>query len=941
MKELTTSLQASLPIILLLTGLLIAALLGLTIWPMIISRMKTRYLEKPNRQLKQKTNSLIASELHYQQLIDGVKDYAIYWLDLDGNVASWNSGAERIKGYAAKEIIGQHFSRFYTEDDQQAGMPEKALDIARTKGKFEGDGWHVRKDGSLFWAHVTIPAIYDMGGQITGFAKVTSDITERKEFEEELEETNQLNRAILSSAAYLIVATDITGRVIVFNKQAEIALGYSTVEIEHKQTPAIWHDGAEIVKRATELSQEYGVTIEPGFDVFTYKPDIDGIESSEWTFIRKDGSRFPGNLTATTLKNKNGEITGYLGIVEDITQRKQAEHQIMEEATRLQAVMNTVLDGLITVDHQGIIQSFNPASASIFGYQQEEAIGQNINILMPEPHHSKHDGYLEHYWSTGEKKVIGMAREVTGKRKDGMIFPIEICINEMKLDDTRMFVGTIRDITERKKIEQDLRTSEETFRSAIENASIGMALVEPNGRWLKVNSALCELLGYDKFEMLSNDFQSITHPDDLRQDMEYVRKVLADEIKSYQMEKRYYHKSGRIVWTLLSVSLVRLENGKPNYFISQIQDITERKEMERIKSEFISIVSHELRTPLTSIRGSLGLMVGTMLKELPEKAATLLNIAYQNSERLILLINDILDIDKIASGQMRFDIKEEALAPIIEQAVVTNQPYADKFNVLIKKDPIDPELKINIDSARLLQVLANLLSNAAKFSNPDDTVDVSVEHTGKNIRVQIRDHGAGISEEFRARIFGKFSQADSSVTRTKGGTGLGLHISKQMIEQMHGEIGFDTEVGKGTTFWIEFAIAENLALPDDNSVLHYKEDVSGANAILHIEDDPDLSNVLATALHGKYQIITATTLKKAETLLNARHFNMIILDIGMPDGSGLTLLDKLDPSTKVIILSAQEQTKDVQDKVAATMVKSRISETKIIETILQLLGDQS
>ena len=379
--------------------------------------------------------------------------------------------------------------------------------------------------------------------------------------------------------------------------------------------------------------------------------------------------------------------------------------------------------------------------------------------------------------------------------------------------------GSMVDISRRKRAEERreeaelaLKASEETFRLAIEDASIGMALVSTSGRLLKVNKALCDLLGYKEHELLSNTFQSITHPEDLQEDLQYVRQALAGEIKAYQMEKRYFRKSGRVVWALLSVSIVRHASGEPNYFISQIQDITERKEMERMKSDFVSVVSHELRTPLTSIRGSLGLLAGAMFNDLPEKANRLVDIAYNNSERLILLINDMLDMDKITSGQMRFDVKEEAVAPLIRQAIVSNQPYADKYGVTIAELSVDENAIVNVDPGRFSQVLANLLSNAAKFSAQGDNVEIGTRLSGSTVRILVQDHGIGISEEFRTRIFGKFSQADSSGTRAKGGTGLGLHISRQIVKQMGGEIGFDTEMGKGTTFWVEFPVATSQLL---------------------------------------------------------------------------------------------------------------------------------
>jgi PAS domain S-box-containing protein len=349
-----------------------------------------------------------------------------------------------------------------------------------------------------------------------------------------------------------------------------------------------------------------------------------------------------------------------------------------------------------------------------------------------------------------------------------------------------------------------LKTSEETFRSAMETTSIGMALVKPNGHFLKVNPALCELLGYSEDELLANDIRSVTYQDDHEREQDLLQRALTGELNRFRIEKRYFHKTGRMIWVLASVALVRDAKGNPSYFVGHIQDLTEQREMDRMKSEFISMVSHELRTPLTSIRGALGLILGAMAQGLPEKMRRLLEIAHNNAERLILLINDLLDIDKIASGHMRFDLRDKMIAPITAKAVQANEAYAEKFKARLQLGPIDPRLRIKIDEDRYIQVLSNLLSNAAKFSPAGGTIAVTCELRSERVRISIADEGPGIPLEFRPRIFGKFCQADSSAARRVGGTGLGLHIARQMVEQMHGSIGFDTEIGRGTTFWIEF-----------------------------------------------------------------------------------------------------------------------------------------
>lgn len=370
-----------------------------------------------------------------------------------------------------------------------------------------------------------------------------------------------------------------------------------------------------------------------------------------------------------------------------------------------------------------------------------------------------------------------------------------------------LLAGSLGAALGRQLVLQSLKSSEEIFRTAMETAPIGNALVKPDGTFLTVNTALCELLGYSEQELLASDFQSITHPEDIELDLAFVQRCLSGEIDRYRLEKRYFHKSGRTVWTLLSVALVRHADGQPNYFVAQIQDTTEQREIERVKSEFISVVSHELRTPLTSIRGSVGLVLGAHGAELPESAKRFLEIANSNCERLVRLINDILDIEKIASGNMGFELQPRVIADVVRNAVQATEGYAQRFNVHFAVDAPSSDIRAVVDEERLLQVLANLLSNAAKFSPAHGTVQVSVAASQDRVRICVSDQGPGIPEDFRDRIFGKFSQADSSSTRRAGGTGLGLHISRQIVERMGGRIGFDSMLGRGATFWVEFAQA--------------------------------------------------------------------------------------------------------------------------------------
>ncbi len=233
------------------------------------------------------------------------------------------------------------------------------------------------------------------------------------------------------------------------------------------------------------------------------------------------------------------------------------------------------------------------------------------------------------------------------------------------------------------------------------------------------------------------------------------------------------------------------------------------RRMEALKDEFISIVNHELRTPLTSIHGALGIINTKHGRELPQEARRLLEIAYRNSRRLARLVDNVLDLQKIESGTVAFEVRVQPLRPLLEHVVEANQPYATELGVTLVLEEAPPEVRVAVDGDRVIQVLTNLLSNAAKFSPPGERVRVSAAPSGGSFwRVAVTDRGPGIPESFRGRVFQRFAQADSSTTRPRGGTGLGLSICKAIVERMGGRIGFETEPGRGTTFYFDLPMEE-------------------------------------------------------------------------------------------------------------------------------------
>ncbi|UUZ65629.1 response regulator [Polaromonas sp. P1-6] len=375
------------------------------------------------------------------------------------------------------------------------------------------------------------------------------------------------------------------------------------------------------------------------------------------------------------------------------------------------------------------------------------------------------------------------------------------------------------------------------------------------------------------------------------------------------------------------------DEGKVVGFFSLGTDVTEFKRIDRMKSEFVSTVSHELRTPLTSIRGSLGLLTGGVAGELPPMAKNLAGIASINCERLIRLINDILDSEKIESGKMRFELQSLELRPLLVQALAANEGFAGQHNVKLALDAQADAVMVNVDNDRLNQVITNLLSNAVKFSPPASCVHVKLLHNNGRVRVEVADSGPGIPEEFRKRIFQKFSQADSSDTRQKGGTGLGLNISRAIVEHMGGSMGFTTEAGVGTVFYFELPEAIALQVEDRDSA-------SLRPLILVCEDDLDIARLINLMLEkGGFDSDMVHSAAQALQQVTRRPYAAMTVDLNLPDQDGTSLIHALrrDDRTRdlpIVVVSASAKEGELefntQPLAVSTWLEKPIDENLLI-----------
>ncbi|MFG0263706.1 MAG: PAS domain S-box protein [Rhodopirellula sp. JB055] len=520
----------------------------------------------------------------------------------------------------------------------------------------------------------------------------------------------------------------------------------------------------------------------------------------------------------------NGNIEYLIPSGVDIRDRKKAELEQQEVAVRLEAIFNTAVDGIITIDRQGIINSVNVAATKIFGYEIDELIDNNINMLMPEPEHSEHDGYLQTYEQTGQRHIIGHQRQVTGRRKDGSTFDLDLSVSETSLSGDHKYVGIARDVSDRVRSEQAIKNASRRMQMALRAG--GMAAWEWTPKISYWTKEMYELFGLPEDQEASPELCfSLTHPDDVEALKRHWQDATAGN-GEYEHEFRIIRPDGEMRWITGMGEVVRGKSGKITRMYGVNWDSTQEhiqaetlRESERraneasaSKSAFLANMSHEIRTPMTAILGYAELLEDLIPDEVGQHH---LQTIRRNGDYLLEIINDILDLSKIEAGKL--DVENEAFDPahLIEDVRSIMEVRATEAGLALtvhygQRIPS----RIQSDPKRLKQVLINLVGNAIKFT-PEGSVrlEVRMETSPVRLCVDVIDTGIGIAPEQQEQLFQPFSQGDSSVSRTFGGTGLGLTISRRLAEMLGGSISFQSEVGQGSTFTLSITPGDLTDVP--------------------------------------------------------------------------------------------------------------------------------
>jgi PAS domain S-box-containing protein len=373
------------------------------------------------------------------------------------------------------------------------------------------------------------------------------------------------------------------------------------------------------------------------------------------------------------------------------------------------------------------------------------------------------------------------------------------------------YIITYTDVTALKLSESAYRDQATRLASILDSVVDAIVTINDSGSIESWSKGAERLFGHRAEEVLGRNVRMLMPDPHASAHDCYIRRYIQTgerHILGRRRELEAKHRDGHRIPVELGLSEMRI--GSRRLFIGVMRDISARREVERLKSEFVSTVSHELRTPLTSISGSLGLIAGGAAGTLPSRATRLIDIAKLNCERLVRLINDILDLERAESGRLDFRLESQPVKAIVQHAIDLNRAYAHTFGATIELDPRSDDAFVVVDRDRLLQVLTNILSNAAKFSPRGAMIHVSIGTESGIVRIAVRDQGPGIAFDFRSRIFEKFAQADTSDSRARNGTGLGLSIARTIVERLGGTIGFDSELGHGATFYVRLPIENNL-----------------------------------------------------------------------------------------------------------------------------------
>jgi PAS domain S-box-containing protein len=715
---------------------------------------------------------------------------------------------------------------------------------------------------------------------IIGFCEVMRIAQRRAELRQEM------LRVTLASIGDAVMVTDIEGRITSMNAVAESLTGWTQADAAGQPLDSVFRIVNEKTRQPVESPAQRA--LDEGVIV--------GL-SNHTVLIRKDAGELAIDDSASPIRDAQGQVIGCVLVFRDITQRRRAEQERADETARIESVVNHVIDGIIAIDENGTVEAFNRAAEKLFGYQVAEVLGQNVKMLMPEPFHGEHDGYLANYRRTGQAKVIGIGREVEGRRKDGSTFPMELAVSEFWLSQRRYFTGIVRDITERKQAEERLRLKDVQLESITENTSAMLSRCSRDLRYIFVNRAYAELVRKPRDEIQGRPIVEIMGHQGFEIIRPHVTRVLRGEVVEYESIVPFEGVGPRF----LHVRYVpdRDAQGEVVGWFASVADITERKRADaRIhdlvadlkaadlrKDEFLATLAHELRGPLAPLHSALEILrLANHDPDLLQHSRATMERQLSHLERLI---DDLLDVSRITRDKIDLRRDYVELASVIHQSLEACQPLAESaYHEISLTLPPQP-IYLHADPVRLAQVFSNILNNACKYTEPGGRISLTAERQGSDAMIRIQDSGMGIPPDKLGSIFEMFAQTDRGSKRSQGGLGIGLWLVRRLVEMHGGSVeALSDGVGHGSEFIVRLPVLiERPVAPLPKPTA--EPPTLTPRRFLIVDDSKDAAMSLAMLLKmsGNETRIAYDGLQAVEA---ARQFHpdVVLLDIGLPKLNG-------------------------------------------------------
>jgi|GEM_PF-812442 len=722
----------------------------------------------------------------------------VMYVNKRGEVVEVNARCVKRLGYKRAELIGKKFDEIFVQKEKAKEFLKDMLDGKRMKEAYLDI---ITREGKRIVGKVHGKCVMVKYGVEGAIISIT-DVTREKDFEKRIRETEEMFRKLSSSAHDGIVMINDKGEVTFWNKAAERIFGYKEDEI--------------LGKRLYE-------TLIPEMHREAYMKGIKRFEKTgrgkivnktiELVAKRKDGKLIPVELSISSFKLRNKWHA--VGIVRDISERKKMEETLKEREEQIRSIVQSTTDAVITIDENGIITFWNNGAKEMFGYSEQEIIGKPVTLLVHEANLLERKSPLE----------------TTGRKNSGKEFPIELTVGKWEARGKTYFTVIMRDVTERKKMEKELKETHSQMETLLNAAADGIRIVRRDFKVVALNETMAKLAGVKKEEAIGMNCREMFGSPFCGTEDCLMERIIRTG-KRIQTRMLRIRADGKTIPCLYVGTPIRDKKGRIIGIVEDFRDISKIEEMEmklakayrklekqnerlkrlnNLQRIFLNITSHELRTPMTAIKGYAQLLSAGMLGKVTDEQKNALDTIRRNIDRLDRLINDILDISRLESGTIGLEPEQCDISEIVKDAVDTMKFAADAKGIEIVLE-IDGKMPVlYADKGRLKQVFLNLLSNAIKFSERGKKVIVRLEKERNHVVASVKDFGRGIPKSKQKKIFEPFYQVDRGMDRKYGGLGLGLSITRAIVKAHGGSIEVESEVGKGSTFYVRLPIKASLS----------------------------------------------------------------------------------------------------------------------------------